>query len=104
MEAKTEVNRDRVIAELAKIAFLAPRKVLEEDGTLKPLSAIDDDTAAALAGLDVTETKGKGVTKAIKISDKRGALETLCKILGYFAPEKHLVRTQDVGNAEIIFE
>ena len=48
-----QVTADRVIAELAKLAFLDIRKAFDEEGKLKPIHEIDDDTAAAIAGLEV---------------------------------------------------
>ncbi len=45
----------RVLLEASRIALFDPRKLFRDDGTPKPICELDDDTAAALAGLDVHE-------------------------------------------------
>jgi len=87
---RTEITQDRVLQEVARLAFLDIRKALNEDGTLKRITELDDDTAAALAGLDIFEEftgKGEdrefvGYTKKIKLADKKGALELLMRHMG----------------------
>lgn len=93
-EKRTEITQDRVLREYAKIAFFDPRKLFYDDGTPKGISQLDDDTAAALAGLDVIENweyddkEGKkvknGHTKKYKITEKKGALDSLARHLGMF--------------------
>lgn len=91
-----EITVDRVLAEYAKLAFLDIRKAFDESGTLKPIHELDDETAAAIAGLDIVENAGNmeisgegvrhipTVTKKIKLSDKKGALDSLARHLGMF--------------------
>lgn len=87
---RVEITQDRVLMELARIAFFDPRKLLNADGTPKPLHELDDDTAAAIAGLDVLEEfEGSGqdrvqvgVVKKYKIADKNTALTNAMKHLG----------------------
>lgn len=90
------VTVDRVLAEYAKLAFLDIRKAFDEAGNLKPIHMMDNDTAAAIVGLDVVDNAGgmeisgdgirhiPSVTKKIKLSDKKGALDSLGKYLGMF--------------------
>lgn len=88
-ENRTEITQDRVLKEIARIAFLDPRKFFDENGNLKNITDLDDDTAAALGGFDVslfksgskekTETE---IIKKIKQIDKKGALELLARHLG----------------------
>ena len=86
-----EITVDRVLGEYAKLAFLDIRKAFDEGGKLKPIHDLDDDTAAAIAGLEV-ETKvtlgddGQVQNRLhkIKLSDKKGALDSLAKHLGMF--------------------
>ncbi|WP_310715492.1 terminase small subunit, partial [Burkholderia multivorans] len=54
-EQRTGITQDRVLRELARIAFFDPRKLFDSDGRPLPISELDDDTAAAIAGLDVFE-------------------------------------------------
>ena len=55
-ERRTEITQDRVLQEYARIGLFDPRKLFHDDGRPKNISELDDDTAAALAGLDVQET------------------------------------------------
>ena len=88
--AKLEITAERVLQETARLAFLDIRKAFDEDGNLKPMHELDDDTAAAIAGLDVFEEwQGRGQdreylgrVKKLKLSDKKGALELLARHLG----------------------
>jgi phage terminase small subunit len=89
---KLEVTADRVLQEIAKIAFLDPRKLFESDGSLKRIQDLDDDTAMAIAGLEVTELfEGSGeqkhtygLLKKVKIADKGQNLERLGRHLKLF--------------------
>lgn len=86
------VTPEKIISEYAKIAFLDPRRVFDEKGYLKPIADLDDETAAAIAGIDhedIYEGSGQdrvqvGVLKKIKLSDKRAALADLAKCMGMF--------------------
>jgi phage terminase small subunit len=56
--AKLEITSDRVLQEIAKIAFMDPRKFFNSDGSAKQITELDDDTAMELAGMEVVELKG----------------------------------------------
>lgn len=89
---KTGITQERVLRELAKIAFFDPRKLFQDNGQPKDITMLDDDTAGALAGLDVMEEyeghgqdrEFVGYTKKYKIADKLRALDALGKHLGLF--------------------
>lgn len=89
-EERTEITQDRVLLEYARLAFYDPRKLFQPDGTPKPIEELDDDTAAALSGLEVREKfEGAGenrtfvgYTKKYKLANKLGALDSLAKHLG----------------------
>jgi phage terminase small subunit len=82
----------RVLQEVSRLALFDPRKLFNQDGSPKPINELDDDTAAALAGLDVTEEwEGSGddrvfvgFTKKYKVADKNSALEKLFKHHGLY--------------------
>lgn len=82
----------RVLLEASRLATFDPRKLFREDGSPKPINELDDDTAAALAGLDVVEEwEGSGddrqfvgYTKKYKVADKNSALEKLFKHHGLY--------------------
>jgi len=87
---RTEITADRVLIELGRVAFFDPRKLLNADGSPKPINELDDDTAAALAGLDIAEEwegagkdrKFVGYTRKVRIVDKNGALGLAMRHLG----------------------
>jgi phage terminase small subunit len=92
VEQRTEVTVARVRQELARVAFSDPRKLYNADGSLKPPSEWDDDTAASIAGVEVFEeferdgrTKKKvGETRKVKRWDKNRALDSLAKHLDMY--------------------
>ena len=87
-EKRTEITQDRVLLEIARLALFDPRKLFKEDGSPKGITELDDDTAAAIAGLDVVATGnaelGVGQVMKIKIADKNSALEKLARHLGMY--------------------
>lgn len=91
-EKRTEVTQDMVIKELAKIAFLDIRKLYTENGQLKNVADIDDDTAGAISSLETLEEydgygderEKIGDIQKVKLLDKTKALELLGRHLGIF--------------------
>ncbi|MDR1351528.1 MAG: terminase small subunit [Zoogloeaceae bacterium] len=85
---RTQVDQDRVLKELARVAFFDPRKLFSEDGNLKALRELDDDTAAAIMGVDTiaigNDKVGVGELKKIKLADKVQALGMCMRHLGMF--------------------
>jgi len=58
MRQRSEVTMERVIGELAKLAFADPRDLFTPDGKLKPLHALDDASAASISALEVLAVAG----------------------------------------------
>lgn len=91
-EQRTEVTQDMVIKELAKIAFLDIRKLYTENGQLKNIADIDNETAGAISSLETLEEydgygedrEKIGNTQKVKLLDKTKALELLGRHLGIF--------------------
>ena len=85
---KYELTTESVIRSLAQAVHFDPRKLYNHDGTLKPIQDLDDDTAAALAGFEVSEDKSQGAvvgyTKKVKWLDKNTAREQAMKHLGLY--------------------
>lgn len=83
---KLDLNADNVLGVLQKLVFFDPRKLYNDDGSLKSIVDLDDDTIVALAGVEVFEEKQKdtvlGYTKKIKFSDRKPAVDTAMKYLG----------------------
>jgi len=90
---KLEITAEKVLQELAKMAFVDPRKFYNLDGSLKHPTELDDETAMSLAGMDIEEAyehfgkgqaKATGVIKKIKLADKGQNLERLGRHLKLF--------------------
>lgn len=90
---KYEITADRVLRELAKLAFYDPRKFYREDGSLKSVPELDDDSAMVLCGMEIEDAfehfgkgqaKPKGTLKKIKMADKGLNLERLGRHLKLF--------------------
>ena len=91
---KAEVTIARVLDEMRRLGFSDIRKAFDENGNLKPVSAWDDDTAAAISSVEVVTRPGADVDEdgnrqveyvhKIKVWDKNSALEKLAKHLGMF--------------------
>lgn len=91
-EERTAVSADRVLLEAARLALFDPRKLFNDDGSPKGIHELDDDTAAAVAGVEVLEQfEGSekervfvGYLKKYRIADKNSALEKLFKHHGLY--------------------
>lgn len=91
-QENTQLTFDRVLRNLAQAVFFDPRKLYREDGSLKPVTELDDDTAQALAGFEVfeefegvgKERRSIGFTKKVKWLDKNTARDQALKHFGAF--------------------
>lgn len=89
-EERTRITQDRVLQELARLAFFDIRRLYNEDGSLKAPHELDDDTAAAVAQLEsLEEYAGSGEdralighTKKAKTFSKDAALSLAMRHLG----------------------
>lgn len=91
---KTGISQEKVLREIARLAFVDIRNFYQGDGNLKPITDLDDDEAAALASVKSYEEKMEdvtiGVNKEIKLYDKLGALEKLARHLGMYEKDHTL--------------
>lgn len=83
---RTGVNADRVVMELAKLAFVNAADVINtEDATLREDALVEDTAAIQSVKVKVIPTQnGEGIEREIKMADKIKALELLGKHLGMF--------------------
>jgi phage terminase small subunit len=91
-----EITNEKVFREMGRVAFFDPRKLFDENGNLKAIKDLDDDTAAAISSIEITEKpgdKGVVVTK-IKMASKTTGLEQLAKVL------KMYIEKAEVADAE----
>ncbi len=99
LRRRNSVTHDRVIAELAKLAFHDIGDAFDEDSNLIPIKALPEDIRAAVSGVEFEEVfdrellPGDGFRKSkvhvgrihkIKLADKSKNLEMLAKHLGLF--------------------
>ena len=95
---RTGITADRVIRELAKIAFVDPDRVINaDDGTIKA-DATDEDKAA-IQGVKVKRSSsmnGDSFENEVRLYDKTKALELLGKHLGLFTDKVDLNVTQPI--------
>ena len=97
---RTGVNADRVVAELAKIAFVNAEDVIDaETATVKPNAARED--TAAIQSVKVKTFGEDGLEREIKMADKIKALELLGKHLGMFKDKVELSGTLETEKNEL---
>lgn len=84
--AKLEITAERLDQEAARLAFFDIRKIYRPDGSLIPLHELDEDTARALSGVDVSvtgnEKDGFQTVYKFKTASKEKGLELLYKRFG----------------------
>lgn len=87
-QEKTQLTADEVIASLARDIRFDPAKLYNEDGSLKRITEIDEDTRLALRGIEVTEIAAEGAvlgyTKKVKFPEKTAAREQGMKKFGLY--------------------
>lgn len=87
---KLDISADRVLAELARLAFHDPRRFFDADGRIRPITELDNETAMAVAGIETMhkvvgdEEDGCVVVTKIKLADKGINLERLGRYLKLF--------------------
>lgn len=86
---RTGVNADRVVTELAKIAFVNASDVIDADTATLKSDAAPEDTAA-IQSVKVKTFGEDGLEREIKMADKLKALELLGKHLGMFKDKVEL--------------
>jgi phage terminase small subunit len=98
--AALELSTERTIKEVSRLAFCDPRKLVGEDGRMKQLHELDDDTAAAIASVEVDND---GNIK-YKFWDKNSAIDKAAKVQGLYekdndqkAPKVTLITRRVIG-------
>lgn len=88
---KLQYSQERTMLEIARVAFGDIRNLFTVDGALKPITELDDDTAAIISSVEVHEEEATsrdieedekivaGVIKKVKLWDKMKGLEMLAK-------------------------
>lgn len=108
-EKRTEVTQDMVLKELAKLGFFDARKFFDDVGKPLDISALDDNTAACISGMDVQdvyegdgeEKEFVGYIKKYKLTDKIKALELIGRHLGMFKDKLELSGSLDAEKTKL---
>ncbi|MDD4915409.1 MAG: terminase small subunit [Methylococcales bacterium] len=84
---RVKIDQDRVLLEIARLAFCDPRRLFDANGALLPIQDWPEDMAAAVASIRVQEVKNTngvviGTTKLVKFWDKGKQLELAARHLG----------------------
>ncbi len=87
--AKIEITADRVLEEIANMAFVNIQDLYDENGILKPINELPRHVAAGIQSVKVNLTEACAVQE-VKLWDKKGALELLGKHLRLFADRLEL--------------
>lgn len=81
------ISREWAMTRLKQFADLDIRKIYNEDGTMKKLSELDDDTARAISSVEVTEVRtvdGKiGTNKKLKGESRTAAIAKISELAGW---------------------
>ena len=85
---KLAITAERVLQELAKLAYFDPGNLYDEDGERIPVHRLDPDTRAAIAAVEDESKQGGGYVttriQRVKMADKGQNLERLGKYLHLF--------------------
>lgn len=80
---RTGVNQDRIVLELAKLAFVNMTDVVDKKGEIKDTATADDLSCIESIKYKHSDTdSGSSVEREVKIGSKIKALELLGKHLG----------------------
>lgn len=97
---RTGVNAERVIQELAKIAFVNAAEVIDPKTATVKEDALPEDTAA-IQSVKVKTFGEDGLEREIKMADKLKALELLGKHLGMFKDKIELSGGLDTEKSKL---
>lgn len=83
---RTGISQDRVIYELAKIAFLNPEKLINtEDASIRPDASPEDLACIQSVKIETRDgNTGTSIKREVRLCDKMRALEMLGRHLGMF--------------------
>lgn len=100
-----DVQAVDVIRGLARVAMMDPRKLFTDSGEPIGISNLDDDTAMAVAGVEVAtvgnQEIGLGQVTKLKLNDRVAAMDKLMKHLGQYERDNSQRAIAGAGYEEI---
>jgi phage terminase small subunit len=110
-EAKLELTAERVLQELARIAFFDPAGMYDAEGRLLNIPDMPEDVRRAIAGVDVEklfafedgEKEQIGHVVKVKVAPKVDAIEKAMKHLGLLV-DRHQVDVTVKSHADLLAE
>lgn len=103
---KLEITQERVLKELARVAFSDARKVMSWDAkgvTLKSSDEISDDDAATVSEV-IHRISNQGKSVGIKMYDKLSALDKLGKYLELFSDDSKVTFELDAASRALLLQ
>lgn len=100
--SRLDIKGERVLEQLANLAFYDVRSLFNADGTMKEITELDDRTAAAISGVEyekLYEHYAKGQSRPIgniakvKLASKLEALKLLGNYLKMFSEQVNVTVT-----------
>ena len=94
---RMQVDQDDVLRVWKNVAMFDVRNLYDDDGNLKKISELDDDTAAAIVALDFDDISMDnqiiGKTTKIKLADKLKATDMIARHLGMYEVDNKQKKT-----------
>lgn len=81
------ITRERVLAEMARLAFANTADLYDDKGRLKSVSDLPEDVARAVSEVSVCTDKSGETTIKLKLHSKDSALDKLARHLGLYAAD-----------------
>ena len=89
IQANTQVTIERTLKELARLGYSNAKNLLDDNGNMKAVKDLDEDTARAIASIEVEQRKDGTVTK-VKLWNKNDALKSIATYLGMLVERKDI--------------
>lgn len=100
LSKRVAITAEDVLAQYKRLGWSNPKNLFKPDGTPKPIHEIDDDTAQAIAAIEIEERNGEAKVTKIKMIDRKGAVDSVARCLGMFKDDK---AAGDVGVAVKVY-
>lgn len=108
---KLNISREWVLEKYYQLANYDPRQAFSVDGGFRGIKEIPDDVAMALGGIEAISTgesesgETHGSILKLKFLNRKDALDSICKVMGYNAAEKKEIKADvNLNDLPITFE